>query len=177
MSVTMPTGVYGEPLAWVWDTVPGREWLDAVGLTAQPVTDAAGVEWLRYIRNTCRAGFSHDTSTITAPQQAAWWAANRARLVARLYANAGGAIVGYGLLRCDSEGKWWSSVAILPEHAGRGYGKAATAHVIRQSPTGVVYAQARRDNPAADKLHDRRDWIVVEEDERLFHYKTREPLP
>lgn len=156
---------------------PGASFLAAVGLTARPVVDDLDVEWLRAIRNTCREGFAHDQAVITMRQQAAWWQANQGRLVAYLYQDVQGFIVGYALLRSTEDGRWWSSVAVLPSFTGRGYGKALTAHIIRQSPTGVVYAQARRDNVPADKLHNRRDWIVVDEDERLFHYKTREPLP
>jgi hypothetical protein len=52
-----------------------------------------------------------------------------------------------------------------------------TRHIVRQSPTGVVYAQARKDNPRAMALHCAEDWEVVGEDELLVHYKTREPLP
>jgi hypothetical protein len=40
----------------------------------------------------------------------------------------------------------------------------------------VVYAEARKDHPAADRLHNRRDWDVVGEDAELWHYRTKEGL-
>jgi len=156
---------------------PGASFLAAVGLTARPVVDDLDVEWLRAIRNTCREGFAHDQAVITMRQQAAWWQAQQGRLVAALYQDAALFVVGYGLLRQTEDGRWWSSVAVLPSYTGRGYGGAITAHIIRQSPSGVVWAEARKDNPAADRLHHRRDWVVIGEDERLWHYQTREPLP
>src|SRR6266498_2476005 len=105
---------------------------------------------LRLIRNTCRDGFAHDTAEISPTQQVKWWHANEGRLIAFLYRNLYGFPVGYALLR-EEGGAWWSSVAILPHHSGKGYGKAVTRHIVRQSPAGVVYAQARKDHPAADK--------------------------
>lgn len=156
---------------------PGQAILAAVGLTARPVADAEDVEMLRFIRNTQRAGFAHDTAPISTAAQAVWWAANAGKLVAYLYQQAQTFVVGYGCLRLTDDGRWWSSVAVLPEFGGRGYGKAITAHLIRQSPVGVVWGQARKDNPPADRIHDRRDWDVVGEDERLWHYKTRGFLP
>jgi hypothetical protein len=175
-AMTIPTGVYGEPLPQEWDTSPGQAIIDAAGLTARPVLDDDDVEWLRAIRNTCRGGFSNDTSVITAPQQAAWWAANRATLVACLYADGKGSIVGYGLLRQTDDGRWWSSVAVLPQHGGRGYGGAITRHIIRQSPTGVVWATARNDNPPAQRLHCAADWDVIGADDMLTYYRTHPDL-
>jgi len=154
----------------------GARFLDAVGLTARRVIDDEDVEWLRVIRNTCRLGFAADNSVITARQQEAWWQKNEQRIVAYLYQDDEGFIVGYALLRMTDDGRWWSSVATLPPYIGRGYGGSMTAHIIRQSPTGVVYGQARKDNPAACRLHHIRDWLVIGEDERLMTYKTREPL-
>lgn len=156
---------------------PGQAFLLAVGLTARPVADVEDVEMLRFIRNERRDGFAHDTAPISTAAQAAWWSANQGKVIAYLYQQAQMFVVGYGLLRRDDAGRYWDSIAVLPEFGGRGYGKAITAHLIRQPPAGVVWGQARKDNPPADRIHDRRDWDVVGEDERLWHYKTREFLP
>jgi ribosomal protein S18 acetylase RimI-like enzyme len=155
---------------------PGQAIIAAVGLTARPVVDAEDVEMLRFIRNEQRQGFAHDTAPISTAAQTAWWGLMEGKVIAYLYQQSQTFVVGYGLLRLDEDGRWWSSVAVLPEFGGRGYGKAVTSHIIRQSPTGVVYAQARKDNPQADRIHDRRDWEVTGEDKRLWHYRTREGL-
>jgi len=147
-----------------------------VGLWAYPVTDLVDIEDMRQIRNTCRAGFAHDTAIITPDQQRQWWRDNAGKLIAYLYIDRRDSVVGYGLLRQTEDGRWWSSVAVLPGHGGHGYGKAITSHIARQSPTGTTHAQARKDNPQADRIHDRRDWDVIGEDERLYHYRTREGL-
>jgi GNAT superfamily N-acetyltransferase len=150
--------------------------IDLKGLRPVPLRGYHAVMQLRMIRNACREGFAHDNAEISHEQQLAWWQANKARVVGFLYRDLFGFPVGYGLVRRDDEGRWWSSVAVLPQYAGRGFGGAITAHVIRQCPAGVVYAQARKDNPAADRLHNRRDWEVVGEDDRLWHYRTKEGL-
>jgi len=155
----------------------GARFLDAVGLTARRVIDDEDVEWLRVIRNTCRLGFAHDTAPIAHTAQEQWWRANQSDVIAYLHQDRDGFVVGYGVIRRDAEGMWWSSVAVLPTYSGHGYGGAITAHVVRQSPTGVTQGQARKDNPAACRLHHARDWEVIAEDERLITYQTREVLP
>lgn len=142
-------------------------------LVVQPVDDDFRAELMRKVRNACRAGFAHDTAEITPDQQQAWWERERRTAVARLYLRDEIAVVGYGLLRRDDQGRYWSSVAVLPQYAGNGYGGAITAHIIRQSPTGTVWAQARKDNPAACALHRAEDWDITGEDARLYHYRTK----
>jgi GNAT superfamily N-acetyltransferase len=128
---------------------------------------------LRVSRNACREGFSTDTAEISEEQQQAWWAANRDSVLAWLYQDGHLEIVGYGLLRRTEDGRWWSSVAVLPQYTGKGYGKAITADIIRACPAAVVWATARRDNPAAVKLHDLSDWEIIDgPDERLVYFRT-----
>jgi GNAT superfamily N-acetyltransferase len=155
----------------------GARFLDAVGLTARRVIDDEDVEWLRVIRNTCRLGFAHDTAPIAHTAQEQWWRANQGDVIAYLYQETDGFVVGYGVIRRDADGVWWSSVAVLPTYSGHGYGGAITAHIVRQSPTGVTQGQARKDNPAACRLHHQRDWEVVGDDGRLLTFRTREVLP
>lgn len=142
------------------------------GLRVVPVTKWGHAESMRQIRNTCRAGFAHDREKIGRRDQRAWWGSNRGRLVGMLY-YAGDRPVGYGLLRQTEDGRWWSSVAVLPQYGGNGYGRAITQHIIRQSPDGVVWAEARKDQPAACALHRTDDWEVVGEDDERWHYRTR----
>lgn len=158
-------------------TTAGQLYLDAVNLTPRRVIDDEDVEWLRVIRNTGRAGFSHDQAFIPQEAQEAWWVAHCGDCIPYLYQDCDGFVVGYGLLRRSEDGRWWSSVAVLPPYTGRHYGGAITRHIIRQSPTGVVWASARLDNPAADRLHNRKDWEVLGEDHELRHYRTLEVLP
>jgi GNAT superfamily N-acetyltransferase len=155
----------------------GQYYLDQVGLTPRRVIDDEDVEWLRIIRNTCRRGFAHDQEPISATAQEQWWAANQGDVIAYLHQDCDGFVVGYGLLRRDTYGRWWSSVAVLPPYSGRGYGGAITRHIIRQSPSGVVHAEALVDNPAADRLHNRDDWYEFDNDGVRRHYRTRAVLP
>lgn len=152
-----------------------REYIEAMELYVYPVATDSSVETLRTIRNACAGGFSYDTGEISKEQQGKWWRANRNSVIARLYYRGvgfGRRVVGYGLLR-NEKGIWYSSVAVLPEEAGRGYGGFITGHIIRMSPSQEVSASARIDNPAACALHRRRDWEEVERDDRLIYYRTR----
>lgn len=142
-----------------------------LGLVATPIVGPDDVELLRRIRNACKDGFAHDNDEISVPQQEAWWKRMCSSVKGWLYWH-GYKAVGYGLLRKTDDGRWWSSVAVLPESAGYGYGGAITADLIRRSDTRV-WAEARLDNPAAMKLHRSADWEEWKRDERVAHYRTR----
>lgn len=143
------------------------------GLLAVPVKDEIDVEILRVIRNACKDGFSTDNEEITPQQQEAWWTLMSGKVKAWLYvATASTETVGFGLLRQTDDGRWWSSVAVVPEAAGHGYGGAITADVVRRSDE-TVYATARLDNPAAMRLHREADWEETGRDDRLVHYATK----
>lgn len=144
-------------------------------LEVVPVDDVIAAQVMRHIRNTCRAGFSADQGEITREAQYAWWEANRDNVVACLYSEPFGAWVGYGLLRSDGHGRVVSSVAVLPEYAGRGYGGAITRHIIRQHH-GVIHAAALESNPAAMALHHADDWIETGRADGIVYYRTRDDL-
>lgn len=174
----LPTGAYGEPVALDWDEPRPLALivLDRVGLTPVPITRPDHVELLRWIRNTCREGFSDFRGVIAPAQQARWWAEMRGKVIACLYQDADGRATGYGLLRATEDGRWWSSVAVLPTFGGHGYGGAITRHIVRQSPTGVVWASARNDNPPALRLHCAEDWETIGADNDLTYFRTRPGL-
>lgn len=142
-----------------------------LGLVARAVESEEDVEGLRLIRNACKDGFSHDNDEISMQQQAAWWVLMRDKVKAWLYWVELD-VVGYGLLRQTDDGRWWTSVAVLPQHAGKGYGGAITADLVRRADE-PVWATARLDNPAAMRLHREADWQETGRDERLVHYCTR----
>lgn len=148
---------------------------DGRALEAVPVSDFIAVQVMRQIRNVCREGFSNDHSEISPAAQTEWWDSIKGRAVAFLYSEPFGAWVGYGLLRPDADGRTVSSVAVLPEYAGRGYGGAITRHIVRQA-SGTVYATARLDNPAAMALHNADDWVETGRAGDLAFYRTREAL-
>lgn len=150
-----------------------------LGLLSHAIASDDDVEVLRRIRNRCAAGFSFDTSEISPAQQRVWWALNRHRVVGWLYCCGDpDKTVGYGLLRQTEDKRWWSSVAVLPKYAGQGFGKSITTDIIHHCPNGVVWATARKDNPAAVKLHDLKFWDIIDgPDERLVYFRTKSPLP
>ena len=133
------------------------------------------VDMLRFIRNECRHGFSHDNEFITVAQHEDWWHKNCGSLVAAIYAVAlrpahNVSAVGYGLLRKDERSRWVSSVAVSPAWGGRGIGGEITDRIIRKA--SKVYAWARLDNPAAMALHRTGDWRETHRDDRLVYYET-----
>jgi len=128
---------------------------------------------MRLIRNRCAAGFANFNDDISEAQQILWWQSNRARLRAWLYLDGTSNVVGFGLLTTHDDGTQWTTVGVLPEHEGHNYGKWITHHLINQAP-GRVYGAARRDNPAAVRLHVEDDWIECEgPDPRLVYFRTR----
>lgn len=144
---------------------------ERLGLMARPIESDEDVETLRLIRNACKDGFSHDNSEINQQQQAAWWSLMHDKVRGWLYW-VGSEVVGYGLIRQTDDQRWWSSVAVLPDCAGKGYGGAITADLARRSPR-AVWATARLDNPAALRLHRTEDWDDLGSDGRLVTYRTK----
>lgn len=141
-------------------------------LTARSVWADRDVLAMGAIRDRQRAGFSHDHSPITPEMQIRWWDRNKFRLIAYLYDDVDGNTVGYGALRQEDDGRWYSSVAVLPEFGGHGYGRTITTHLVLSVPFDV-WASARNDNPAAQKLHDPCIWDVLGADNDLIYYRTR----
>lgn len=144
-----------------------------LGLHVQSVLSEYDVELLRRIRNLCRAGFSHDNTIISPEAQAEWWTIARDHVKAWLYWTGSNGVVGYGLLNWHLvDGHWWASVAVMPEHAGHGYGGAITADLVRRVDQ-PVYGEARLDNPAAMRLHRQYDWEELNRDATHVRYRTR----
>jgi GNAT superfamily N-acetyltransferase len=129
------------------------------------------VEVLRRLRNATRDGFSTDTSEISPEVQRAWWVAMRGRVKAWLYLHETD-VVGFGVLRQTEDGRWWTSVGVLEHHRGHGYGGAITTDLAARSAS-PVWATARLDNPAAQRLHREAIWEEIDRDERLVYYMTR----
>lgn len=125
------------------------------------------------IRNACREGFSNENNVITPEQQREWWVATEGKRLAWLYHDEGGHRVGFGLLLLHDDGLWTTTVAVLPEFAGKGYGKYITHDIVVRCP-GECRATARKDNPAAVRLHILEDWDIVDgPDDRLVYFRTK----
>lgn len=173
----LPTGDYGEPLPLDWQVPPALPRLPTPpdhrpALVARPVLTDADALALGRIRDRQRAGFSADTTPIDDARQLAWWRRQRERVEAWLFADTDGNTVGYGALLQQDDGRWVSSVAVLPGFEGRGYGKAITTWTVL-SVEHAVYARARLDNPPARKLHDDLIWQLVTADNDNEYYVTR----
>lgn len=145
---------------------------DRPTLAARPVVTVADALAMGRIRDACREGFSEDTTPIDDDRQRAWWAAWRHRVKAWLYDDPAGATVGYGALIQRHDGTWVSSCAVLPEHGGRGWGRAILHHLVH-AVSHPVYARARNDNPAAVRLHHPGDWLVLGADNDCTYFVTR----
>lgn len=140
-------------------------------LLPRPVQTPGHVEALRQMRNLTAEGFANFNGQISPEQQAIWWRENAGRIKAWLYFDEAGE-VGFGLIRQHDDGRWFTTVGILPEYTGHDFGKEVTAHLIRNCP-GKCYGIARRDNPAAVKLHTPDDWQIISgDDPRLVYFRT-----
>lgn len=141
-------------------------------LTARPVVAVADILAMGRIRNAQRAAFSHDQTPIDDARQLAWWREHHLRLRAWLYTDCAGATVGYTCLRQEEDGRWWSSVAVMPGHEGHGYGKAITTHCVL-AVEHPVWGAARNDQPGALKLHDDLIWDTIGADESLTYFRSK----
>jgi GNAT superfamily N-acetyltransferase len=173
----LPTGAYGEPLPLDWQEPPALPRLPTPPdprpyLAARPVLTEADALAMGRVRDRQRAGFSADTTRIDDNRQVAWWRRNRERVAAWLFEDVAGALVGYGALLQQDDGRWVSSVAVLPGFEGRGHGKAITTWTVL-AVEHAVYARARLDNPPARKLHDDLIWELVTADNDNEYYVTR----
>jgi GNAT superfamily N-acetyltransferase len=128
---------------------------------------------MRVIRNTGIGGYSGDNTEISVDQQRAWWRKNRHKLHAWLYAHHG-TVVGFGMLRQEKR-KWTTSVGILPEHQGNGYGGAIVDDLVCQGrELGYsMVAMARLDNPAAVATHHREYWDRLAGDETYAYFVSK----
>jgi hypothetical protein len=156
--------------------VTERPSIATVHLAPIPIRYPEQVETLRRLRNATRQGFSTVNVEIGMADQQRWWAAMQGKVLGWLYEDELANVVGFGLLRQSEDGRWWTTVGVLPEYGGLGYGSAITHDVVRKAP-GVCHATARLDNPAAQRLHRPEDWEEVGRDERLVHYRTRTRAP
>ena len=153
---------------------------DLKGLTPRPVATEQDALDMATLRNVCREGFSNSTDPIGADQQRAWWAANQHVMRAWLYfvPDLGPVgLVGFGLLRPhEVPGALATVVAVLPKWAGRGFGGAITRHLVREAGDARVLATARRDNPAACRLHDADYWHEVPgPNAQLMYFRAKRP--
>ena len=136
---------------------------------------------MRTIRNIGKASYSHDHEEITEDAQRAFWEKNKDTMIGFIYYDEEtNTPVAYAALLLRG-GKYWSTNGIHPDHRGRGYGKATLHHVIHQGPRDV-WANARKDNPAAVKEHNPVDWEITDDiiDPSLKAFHTwfgREVLP
>lgn len=139
-----------------------------------PVQHYDQIERVRLIRNVTKDGFSNHNAEISEAAQITWW--EREKPLAWLYARPDGIVVGFGMLRQDG-GHWVTVVAVLPEYSGQGHGREITHDLVMRSP-GQCYATARKDNPAAVKLHAESDWeTIAGPDPRLVYFRTRPQEP
>lgn len=139
-------------------------------LQAAPVRARDQIELVRTIRNQCAAGFSNYTYQVSAAAHIEFW--QREQPLAWLYLDEPGRPVGFGLLR-QNAGRWFTVVAVLPEFGGRGYGSQITHDIVERCP-GHCWATARKDNPAAVKLHRAEDWdVVAGPDPRLVYFRGK----
>lgn len=145
-----------------------------MNLTAHECAHVFDAYHIMNIRNRCKDGFSQHNDLIKPEEQERWWNETDGKRLAWLYREEGGsAYLGFGVLLRQDDGFWTTTVAVLPEYGGMGYGKAITHDIVTRCP-GPCRATARKDNPAAVKLHAAEDWDVVDgPDERLVYFRTK----
>lgn len=81
------------------------------------------LDFIRETRNAGRYNMTRDTSLIHPHDSEVWWASNPDAYVAEV----DGEPVGYAVLREEGH-QFWISLAVAPEHQGRGYGTLIYRH-------------------------------------------------
>ena len=105
-------------------------------LIPYPVESEDDVEWLRFIRNQCRAWMTNHRDWITPEQQMTWWQTRDTEHVKAWLYRIGVQPIGFGLLRFDGH-RWWATLGIRQRWRGEGHGKAIYRHLSQQSPDEV----------------------------------------
>jgi RimJ/RimL family protein N-acetyltransferase len=113
-------------------------------MNARHIETDADLETLRQIRNSGRQWMTRDSREITPAEQRAWWAARDPSTCLVFLFREAQTDVGYGLLRLEN-GRWWCSLAVLPQHQRRGHG-AAIYRWLALSVSGDVWAEILADN-------------------------------
>ena len=145
-------------------------------LTATAATRRAHADRIRLIRNACRGTFSHYNDELTWWAQQQWWTRTEGKRLAWLYSDETG-IIGFGVLLLRDDGYWTTTVAVLPDAAGRNYGKAIIHDLVMNAP-GPCTGMALKTNPAGVKVYVPDDWDMVDgPDERYVYFKTKVGVP
>lgn len=142
------------------------------GLHAVQVVNPRQVELMRQVRNICRGTYAYDNTEISPHEQRAWWRNNRSRVRAYLYYEQGAVLIGFGLLRIESDLRWWDSLGVLPVYRGHGYGSAITTDLALRA-AGQVWSSVLASNVPAQRMHRPELWEEVKRDGRLVVYRTR----
>ena len=145
-------------------------------LSATPATKRAHADRIRLIRNATRGTYSQANDEISWWDQQQWWMKTEGKRLAWLYSDETG-IVGFGVLLLQDDGYWTTTVGVLPDHGGKGYGKAITHDLVANAP-GPCRAMARKGNPAGVRCHDtERDWDITGEDATYVYFQTKVGVP
>lgn len=107
-------------------------------------TEPGDAELVRVIRNSGRQWMTRDAREITADEQRAFWARRDPAANPIYLASIATTVVGYGLLRRESE-RTWCSLAVLPRHRGNGFGRQIY-HYLALATREDVYAEILADN-------------------------------
>lgn len=134
-------------------------------MRVRAVTTEQDVETLRQIRNSGRESMTRDTAEITPEQQQAWWSARDPETCLPFLFGQDGADVGYGMLRLDGD-RWWVSLAVAPEHRGKGHGTAIYRWLLPIVPA-PVWAEILTTNGASLRAASRAGFAPVDVQENI----------
>ena len=124
-----------------------------------PVNTLEQAQRVREIRNACRHYMTRDQRTISAEQQATWFALLPASIQLYLLDD-----VGYGIVRTDESGSWLTG-GLVPEARGRGLGEALFRGLVELSPARPTL-EVLRGNVPAFKLYRKLGFVVNDVFER-----------
>lgn len=147
-------------------------------ITSNPVTTDEEVEAMRLIRNAGRKWMTHNQGEISPEKQREWWRHARTLSTddfsAFIY-RADKAIVGYGLLVRMEQAKstLWVSLAVAPDHQGRGYGTCIYEDLKIRCPDEPIYAEVYHGNVASLSAALKAGYKKIDENEKHYILRSR----
>lgn len=140
---------------------------------------AFDMEFMRTLRNQVRTSMTGTQTFMGVEEQEKFWE----RLVnepdvlkAWVYARSL-ETVGYGLIRLLDDGRWWVTLAVIPQEQGQGIGTQIYRHLAEQSPTGEAWAAVFHFNEASKRAAAKAGYEYVEEsqDKKGVFLRWRRP--
>lgn len=139
----------------------------------EQVTTLEGALTAVHIRNTVAEFMTRDQSIISDELQSIWWsiAKDDPNIILYLALLEDATPIGYGLLKCASDGRYWGTLAVLKEYHNQGYGTAIYQFLAAQVPE--LYIEIFSDNIASMRSAIKAGFTMEYAGDKTIIFSTR----